>query len=252
MNIKVHTPKEMRVGSGLSSWKQFLLAMLATTISIALTFGTAAVIEYNKKQKEKREIVMMVMCDMDKSLAVVERADSMIMQSMDLQLQLARDTTKFSQIHFSLARMMPIPEFANTTENIFSSSIESINTVGNVLFTEIVAAFYQYRTLFKTNVCDSIQSIASRDLPFTTVEGTLDFDYSIYALLNHELLHSMQQLFIQGKQMMSVSDEERDAYRKERERLKADMEDREKSRQSTMETVMQLQRDINAARERIK
>ena len=52
--------------------------------------------------------------------------------------------------------------------------------------------------------------------------------------------------------MMSVSDEEIDAYRKERERLKADMEDREKSRQSTMETVMQLQREINAARERIK
>ena len=84
------------------------------------------------------------------------------------------------------------------------------------------------------------------------MEGTLDFDYSIYALLNHELLHSMQQLFIQGKQMMSVSDEEIEAYRKERERLKADMEDREKNRQSTMETVMQLQREINAARERIK
>ena len=241
----------MRAGSGLSSWKQFLLAMLATTISIALTFGTAAVIDYNKKQKEKREIVMMVMCDMDNSLAVVERADSTIMQSMNLQLQLAKDTTQFSQIHFRLARMLPIPEFANTTEKIFSSSIESINTVGNVLFTEIVAAFYQYRTLFKTNVCDSIQYIASRDLPFTTVEGTLDFDYSIYAILNHEILYSMQQLFIQGKQMMSVSDEEIEAYRKERERLKSDMEDRDKSRQSTMETVMQLQREITSAKENL-
>ena len=43
--------------------KQFLLSIVATSISIALTFGTAAILDYNKKQKEKREIVMMVMYD---------------------------------------------------------------------------------------------------------------------------------------------------------------------------------------------
>ena len=133
MNIKVHTPKEMRAGSGMSSWKQFLLALLATTISIALTFGTAAIIDYNKKQKEKREIVMMVMYDMDNSLAAIEKADSVIMQSMNLQLQLAKDTTQFERMRFSFAHLLPMPEFATTTENIFSSSIETINTVGKVL-----------------------------------------------------------------------------------------------------------------------
>ena len=45
----------------MSSSKQFLLSLFATTVSIALTFGTAAIIDYNKKQREKREIVMMVM-----------------------------------------------------------------------------------------------------------------------------------------------------------------------------------------------
>lgn len=33
--------------------KNFLLSLLATTISIALTFGTAAVIDNNKKEQEK-------------------------------------------------------------------------------------------------------------------------------------------------------------------------------------------------------
>ena len=60
MNIKLHTPKSLKAGSGMSSLKQFLLSLLATIVSIALTFGTAAIIDYNKKQKEKREIVMMV------------------------------------------------------------------------------------------------------------------------------------------------------------------------------------------------
>ena len=49
-------------------WKHFLLSLLATTISIALTFGTAAVIDHNKEQNEKREIVMMVMFDMYNSM----------------------------------------------------------------------------------------------------------------------------------------------------------------------------------------
>ena len=68
MNIKLHTPKSLKNGSGMASLKQFLLSLCATTVSIALTFGTAAFIDYNKKQKEKREIVMMVMYDMYNSL----------------------------------------------------------------------------------------------------------------------------------------------------------------------------------------
>lgn len=249
MNIKVHTPKEMRAGSGMSSWKQFLLALLATTISIALTFGTAAIIDYNKKQKEKREIVMMVMYDMDNSLAAIEKADSVIMQSMNLQLQLAKDTTQFERMRFSFAHLLPMPEFSTTTENIFSSSIETINTVGNVLFTDVVARFYQCRTMFKANVCDSMHSVVKSDASFTTMEGILDFDYSIYALLSHELLYSMHQLFAQGKRMMEVSDEEIDSYRREREKVEAGMDEKENGRHSTMETVMQLQREINAAKE---
>ena len=56
MNIKLHTPKSLKMGSGMASMKQFLLSLFATSVSIALTFGTAAIIDYNAKQKSKREI----------------------------------------------------------------------------------------------------------------------------------------------------------------------------------------------------
>ena len=46
MNIKLHTPKSLKTGSGMSSLKQFLLSLFATSVSIALTFGTAAIIDY--------------------------------------------------------------------------------------------------------------------------------------------------------------------------------------------------------------
>lgn len=59
--------------------------------AIALTFGTSALIDHNKKQKEKRQIVMMVMYDMYSSLTSIEKADSSIRQSMEIQRQLAED-----------------------------------------------------------------------------------------------------------------------------------------------------------------
>lgn len=83
--------------------KDFLLSLLATTISIALTFGTAAVIDNNKEQNEKREIVMMVMYDMYNSLKSIEKADSMIRLSMELQLQMTEDPSNSEKLKYRIA-----------------------------------------------------------------------------------------------------------------------------------------------------
>lgn len=56
-----------------SSWKSFLLTLAATTFSIVLTFGTTAIIDRKKQNAEKREMVMMIMYDMQESLKEVER-----------------------------------------------------------------------------------------------------------------------------------------------------------------------------------
>lgn len=60
MNVKLHTPSTLKSGSGIATAKQFLLSLIATIISIVLTFGTTAIIDYNKKQSAKKEMVMMV------------------------------------------------------------------------------------------------------------------------------------------------------------------------------------------------
>ena len=162
MNIKLHTPKSLKTGSGMGSLKQFLLSLFATTVSIALTFGTAAIIDYNKKQSEKHEIVMMVMYDMYNSLKSIEECDSMIHQSMLIQKQIAEDTTMFDKLKYNMIALLPWVGYTETTERIFSTSIETINTVGNVLFTENVADFYMFRKLYKTQVCDSVANETHR------------------------------------------------------------------------------------------
>ena len=58
MNIKLHTPKSLKTGSGMATLKQFLLSLIATTVSIVLTFGTAAIIDNNKKKKGARTVVL--------------------------------------------------------------------------------------------------------------------------------------------------------------------------------------------------
>jgi len=252
MNIKLHTPKSLKAGSGMSSMKQFLLSLLATSISIALTFGTAAIIDYNAKQKSKREIVMMVMYDMYNSLQSIQKADSTIQQAMDLQLQIAEDTSKFDALRYKFAQLMPKAEYTETTERIFSSSIETINTVGNVLFTENVAEFYQMRKRYKTLVCDSIANDIVRSKSFSSLKNLLNFEYSFHAIVSSGMLKDMQLKYAQCKQMMGVSDEEIDAYREQREQMDKSMMADDASGDSLENRFLQIQETIEAAKARLK
>ena len=251
MNIKLHTPKSLKMGSGMASLKQFLLSLFATTVSIALTFGTAGIIDYKKKQAEKHEIVMMVMYDMYNSLKSIEQCDSIIHQSMLYQQQLAEDTTMFDKLKYTMIALTPWLGYTETTERIFSSNIETINTVGNVLFTENVADFYLFRKMYKTQVCDSIAKDIKARTPFATLKGTLDFEYAVYALTSVELTKIMQKKYTQCKQMMEVSDEEIDAYRKQREQIDKGMSEEEFT-DTSFNKILQLQNTIDSAKSKLK
>ena len=240
------------MGSGMASMKQLLLSIIATTISIALTFGTAAFLDNKKKESEKREIVMMVMYDMYNSLQSIEKADSTIQQALNMQLQIAEDTTKFEAQRYMFAQLMPKAEYTETTERIFSSSIETINTVGNVLFTENVAEFYQMRKFYKTSVCDSIANELTRSQPFSSLKNSLDFEYSFHAIVSSGILKDMQRLYVQCKQMMEVSDEDIDAYREQREQIDKGMMGDDASGDSLENRFLQIQETIEEAKAKQK
>ena len=251
MNIKLHTPKSLKMGSGMSSGKQFLLSILATTVSIALTFGTAAIIDSNKKSQQKHEIVMMVMYDMYNSLKSAEQADSMIYRSMDIQRQIAEDTTRFATKRMELIQALPKMEYTDITERIFSSSIETINTVGNVLFTENVAKFYQTRKDYKEVIQDTIYQEVVRDMSFNNLKSAIEFDYVVYAYISSSILQDMQQLYAQCKKMMDITDEEIEAYRKERMQMEEEMSKEQKNGNSVKEKAMKYQKRIDAATEKL-
>ena len=92
-----------------ATWKNFLLSLLATTISIVLTFGITAIINHKNERKEKRELVMMVMYDMSNSLQEIESVNSNLRESFDLQIQIAEDTSLFDYTtYLQLFSMVPM------------------------------------------------------------------------------------------------------------------------------------------------
>ena len=65
--------------------RQFLMSLVATTISIILTFGTATLLDSNKKEKAKREMVMMILYDLAGSVEHVQKQDSLIRAGFEQQ-----------------------------------------------------------------------------------------------------------------------------------------------------------------------
>ena len=251
MNIKLHTPKSMKMGSGMGTLKQFLLSILATTVSIALTFGTSAIIDNNKKQREKHEIVMMVVYDMSNSLKQFERADSMLQESVKLQLKIAEDTSQFQKLKFNFGGMLPMIDYTETTERIFSTSIETINTVGNVLFTENVAQFYLNRKNYTELICDTLRNRFSVDVTLANVKNLLDFDYAFTAAISHAMVADMRHLIAQCQEMMGISDEDLENYRRKRQEMEKKTFDKEAVDAEVWDNAMEWEKKIQNAKKKL-
>ena len=77
------------------------------------------------------------------------------------------------------------------------------------------------------------------------MKNAISFDYSFYLLLSNELKLDMHRLFVQCQQMMKVTDEQLNAYRRNREKL-GNKSSREENRQQFFQEVMELQDKINS------
>lgn len=147
-------PKFGRNLTGGGMLKELLLTTLATTISIVLTFGTAHVLEQRKANQAQRRTAMMVIHDIDESVATLER----LAKSEEEQKQAAQYVyDHFDQIYslpedtLSLALSMIASlegvdnYFDYSKEKIFNSSQDTWKNLGDVAFVDNMEAFYQSR-----------------------------------------------------------------------------------------------------------
>lgn len=193
------------------------MTLAATTISIVLTFGTSAIIDRNKKDAAKREMVMMIMYDMKETLGSIEQCDENIKAFFDQQVDIVAHPEKFSDGYSKLLSHVPFFEYPTTTENIFKSNIETVNTIGNILFVETVSMFYDNRAKYKSEVVDAFIQQGQKDI--IDYEGLSDFNTPSFYFLSQTYCMVLRRDFEQCKLIMKVSDEDLEVFSKEREAL---------------------------------
>lgn len=195
--------------------KQFLLTLLATTISIILTFGTNAWREQRKKEDAKREMVLMILYDLSNSIELMEAADSILHAGFEQQVAVAKNPKLIEDDPFLFIKYFPLFEYTETIEKIFSSNIETINTLGNVLFTENVSELYQLRKKYKEQIKDQFFEDYEGH-PLRDYSQVTQVIYSDYIMTSGIFLSAMKDKLDLCKQMMKVSDNDLKAYKQKR------------------------------------
>ena len=210
MNIKLHTPKSLKSGSGLANLKQFLMSVVATTISIILTFGTAYFVDKNKKENEKLEIAKMIIFDMDHTIKKIQANDSLFDSVCQIQLQVAQNPACLDSLRLGLVDVANIGmiKFSETTERVFSTSIETFNTIGNANFVDAATKFYICRQSYKDEIIGAISHDLEENSILMSPKALFQFDLAEYRLSHHNYLRLMKQHRNYCMQLLDISDDD--------------------------------------------
>jgi hypothetical protein len=240
--------------SSNESLKQFLLSLIATTVSIILTFGTSAVIEHHHKEKDKREMVMMIIYDFDKTIEQVQYADSVFYESYKAQLEVALHPESFDSLRscFISTVMIPYIEFAETTEKIFSTNIETFNTIGNVGFVQEVSAFYNARRFYQETVLDEFKKEVIGSAITMSIEGLFSVDIPMYYVYNKQSLMEMQKICNRCMRMMKVSKEELKEFSYQHSVLEDNSEDDDEVYDQGVQEYLEAERIIRQAKMKLE
>ena len=131
-------------------WKDFVVAILATTVSIVLTFGTSKLVERNNQKKERRLTALMVMSSIesfarsiDETTEIWDRLDSVAVWLLRLPIE---EVERLGEEPFQDAVnevfQAPIIRHDQTAETIFSSNIDTWKNMGNFQFVDNVGACF--------------------------------------------------------------------------------------------------------------
>ena len=217
--MKNQSPSPINTNTNNSSdMKQFLLTLLATTISIVLTFGTSAIIEKHQKKAAKKEMVMMIIYDFDKTIEQVQVADSAFRLASKTEQEIALHPEYFDslQIRFYPATILISTEFPEITEKIFSSNIETVNTIGDVNFINEVSSFYNLRHIYQDVVLDIFKQEMSESQRAQSLETLFDIDFPSHYFTNRSFLEGFIDIRNRCIQMMNISEEEQKKFSEQR------------------------------------
>ncbi|MBR3480271.1 MAG: hypothetical protein IKH32_06185 [Prevotella sp.] len=159
MNAKFKMPKFGRDLTRKGWLKELLMTFLGTTISIVLTFGTAAYLEDQQTVKARRVLAMTIINDIDQSLEVVtkrrlaeERGHETacyIIENKDRLESIGEDTLQTFIDYVTSSSFNSDMEFKKMNEKIFNSSQDMWRTLNDRKFLDNVQEFYNARAVLE-------------------------------------------------------------------------------------------------------
>lgn len=218
MNVKVRMPKFSKKPNVNHSWvKELLLTIVATSISIVLTFGTANLIEDYHKKVTQRRMAMMVIHDIDRSIKQMEKVDSLIRCFRDVQLTIfeGKYSDPLELAWIDLTNNDPDEvKFASTTEHIFTSNVDTWSTIGKVDFIDNVSGCYIIRAMYQKEVIDALhkQIYPNENLDLIPLDDLLEIESDYYVACSSGLINEIKSANELNKRIMGISDKDLEEF----------------------------------------
>lgn len=189
------------------------MTILATSISIVLTFGSANLVESHHKKRAQRKMAMMVIHDIDESIKQMEQADSLLRGFRDMQFDILEgryhETLEMAAIMLTNYDPSYI-KFSETTEHIFTSNVDTWSTIGKVDFIDNVSGCYILRDEFKQEIINAFQELIKpkegSDLP--QLDDLLAIRSEYYVACSSGLLSEIKAANELNKRIMGISDKD--------------------------------------------
>lgn len=166
MNVKFKMPKFGRNLTGGGMVKELLLTILATTISIVLTFGTAHFLDLRQADQTRRQTAMMLIHDIDESVAVLNNlaegeeiqkaAIQYVIEHFD-QIESLPEDTLSTAVTMMGTIFAPGKYFDESKEKVFNSGQETWKNLDDVSFVDNMESFYEARHYVETMISQSPQ-----------------------------------------------------------------------------------------------
>lgn len=257
--IRVRMPHSARKWAYGSTWRELLLTIVGTTISIVLTFGTAGLLDRCQRIEDRKMSAMMVMSNIENFSRTAEKMSHEIARCDSIgawMLSLPKDSLdliKPREVQDILLEVMTLVNSMThdkTAENIFSNSIETWKNMGNFQFIDNVgkcfsemnaneANWNQWVNEYEATISDVISQIKPGEHSFTKLLNDNGFrqkllDFHVRKAWLEYVAARIRYLNNINSQLIGIDEKEVMAFTDERSR--EILTDREEPKQADFRT----------------
>lgn len=195
----------------------------------------------------------MVISDFDKTIDKVQKVDTALRESRRRQLEAANNPELLDSLKYSFFPVMTlvVEEFPETTEKIFSTSIETFNTIGNVNFVNEVSSFYLTRDKYKEMLIEKLREDLEKKPVTQSLNTLLSIDFPFYVYENSAFLEDLEVVRDKCMHMMKVSEEDLIKFN-QKHMDKNDNPERESSRNKIAEEYKNYSSQLDQAKKKLK